>query len=253
MTGIRGRVASVVCLVLLATSAVAQSVSEGGRDRRIAVFGSSVPNGTGDELRKEGYTGRLRELLATRGWDVLNQSRGGDTTSRLAERFEPAGEPAPDTRYLLPVDPGYAIIALSLGNEGIKTASNADADRVVEQYAAGLRAMIERCREHAIVPIVTLAYSRADFGPREHQAVRRMNLLINSWDVPSVNLLGAVDDGFGRWAVGFEYDTNHPNAAGHQEMFHTFMPTLFDALAAGKNGSSSRSVTAPSWITSRTP
>ena len=41
----------------------------GAPARRIAVFGSSVANGTGDDLGKEGYTGRLRELLAPRGWD----------------------------------------------------------------------------------------------------------------------------------------------------------------------------------------
>jgi hypothetical protein len=38
------------------------------KPRRIAVFGSSIANGTGDELAREGYSGRLRELLAPRGW-----------------------------------------------------------------------------------------------------------------------------------------------------------------------------------------
>lgn len=232
----RSIIAPVLCLMVVAAALAAQQdvARENGRARRIAMFGSSVPNGTGDELGREGYTGRLRELLAPRGWEVLNQSRGGDTTARLAERFDPGGAPSPNTRYLTPVNPGYAVIALSLGNEGIKTNLNADAERIFEQYAAGLKAMIERCRARGIVPIVTLAYTRADFGPREHEAVRRMNLLINSWDVPSVNLLGAIDDGYGRWAVGFEYDNSHPNAAGHQEMFHAFVPSLFDALAAGK-------------------
>ncbi|MDP7692779.1 MAG: hypothetical protein QGG89_13175, partial [Vicinamibacterales bacterium] len=61
-----------------------------------------------------------------------------------------------------------------------------------------------------------------------------MNLLVNSWDVPSVNLLGAIDDGAGRWAQGFVADPSHPNSAGHTEMAHAFVPSLFDALAAGK-------------------
>ena len=59
--------------------------------RRIAVFGSSVANDTGDDLGREGYTGRLRALLAPRGWDVLNQSRGGDNTKTMAPRFAPEG------------------------------------------------------------------------------------------------------------------------------------------------------------------
>lgn len=55
-----------------------------------------------------------------------------------------------------------------------------------------------------------------------------------SWDVPSVNFLGAIDDGEGKWAKGFWHDSLHPNAAGHFEMTTTFVPTLFDALDQGK-------------------
>src|SRR5258705_7210850 len=98
--------------------------------RRIAVFGSSVANGTGDDLGQEGYTGRLRALLAPRGWEVLNQSRGGDNTKTMAPRFAPDGTPAANTRYLLPVNPRYVLLGLSLGNEGIanvKTKEEKDA------------------------------------------------------------------------------------------------------------------------------
>src|ERR1700752_1903750 len=77
----------------IATIAVAHAQSGAAKPRRIAVFGSSVANGTGDELAKEGFTGRLRELLAPRGWEVLNQSRGGDNTRTMAPRFAPDGAP----------------------------------------------------------------------------------------------------------------------------------------------------------------
>jgi hypothetical protein len=42
------------------------------------VFGSSVANGRGDEFARDGYTGLLRAMMARKGWEVLNQSRGGD-------------------------------------------------------------------------------------------------------------------------------------------------------------------------------
>jgi lysophospholipase L1-like esterase len=84
-------VAGLASLGLLLQPILGQTV----RPRRIAVFGSSVANGTGDELRKEGYTGRLREVLAPRGWEVLNQSRGGDNTRTLAARWAPEGTPNP--------------------------------------------------------------------------------------------------------------------------------------------------------------
>ena len=243
----RSRIQSlVVALLLVATTGplAQQGADTGGRDHRIAFFGSSVPNGTGDETGQGGYTGRMRALLEPGGWKVLNQSRGGDNTVRIAPRFEPEGAPDPDTRYLTTVDPGYAVLALSLGNEGIMacapgetrrcTTTRDEADRIYEQFASGLWALVERTRAKGIVPIVTLCYTRGDFGEREYAYTRRMNLLINSWDVPSVNLLGAIDDGGGRWATGFVADALHPNSAGHTEMAHAFVPSLFDALAAGK-------------------
>ena len=167
--------AFVVALLLLATPGpVAQRGADtSGRGRRIAFFGSSVPNGTGDETGQGGYTGRMRTLLEPRGWEVLNQSRGGDNTVTIAPRFEPEGAPDPDRRYLTTVDPGYAVLVLSLGNEGIMecapgatrrcTATTDEADRVYEQFASGLWALVERTRAKGVVPIVTLCYTRNDF------------------------------------------------------------------------------------------
>ena len=202
--------------------------------RRIAVFGSSVANGTGDESGQEGYAGLLRALLAPRGWEVVNQSRPGDNTATLMSRFAPAGRPEPGTRYLLPAAPGYVVIALSLGNEGIRAAPDTAAkEAIFEQYSRGIQAVIERSRAQHIVPIVTLCYTRNDFTDAEYTYTRRMNARINTWDVPSVNLLGAVDDGAGKWVNGFWWDSLHPNGAGHAELATTFVPSLFDALERG--------------------
>jgi len=224
-----------VLTLAVAALTLAQARQSAAPARRIAVFGSSVANGTGDDLGKEGYTGRLRELLAPRGWEVLNQSRGGDNTLAMAPRFEPAGEPKPNVRYLLPVNPGYVLLGLSLGNEGIQNGtSTAEKDAIYRQFESGMRRFVERSRQHHIVPIITLCYTRNDFTPVEYEYTRRMNLAINAWDVPSVNFLGAVDDGTGKWAKGFWHDSLHPNAAGHAELVRTFVPTLFEALEQGK-------------------
>ena len=109
----------VLALLVAASLVQVQSQAQGSRPHRIAVFGSSVANGTGDEFGKEGYTGMLREMFAPRGWEVVDQSRGGDTTITMAPRFAPAGAPDPEVRYLLPANPGYVVIGLSLANEGI--------------------------------------------------------------------------------------------------------------------------------------
>jgi lysophospholipase L1-like esterase len=203
--------------------------------RRIAIFGSSVANGTGDESGQEGYTGLLRGLLEPRGWEVVNRSRSGDNTKTLMSRFAPNSESEPGTRFLLPVHPGYVVIGLSLGNEGIRGAEGSSAkDAIFEQFTRGIRAVIDRSRSEGIVPIVALCYTRNDFTDVEYQYTRRMNAAINQWDVPSVNLLGAVDDGTGKWVSGFWWDSLHPNAAGHAELATTFVPSLFDALERGK-------------------
>src|SRR5215471_16189265 len=126
-----------------------QSQAQTARPRRVAVFGSSVANGTGDEFGKEGYTGLLRQLLQPRGWEVLNQSRGGDTTKTMMPRFAPEGTPAPNTRYLLPVNPGYVVIGLSLANEGIWEAkTKEEKDAVFDQYADGIQGFIRKSRDN---------------------------------------------------------------------------------------------------------
>jgi hypothetical protein len=58
-------------------------------------------------------------------------------------------------------------------------------------------------------------------------------------DVPSVNFLGATDDGYGHWINNTFInlgagDGVHPNDAGHYEMFLTIVPSVFDALKEGK-------------------
>ena len=228
----RTLVSAVVSMALLATVHGQTSASN---QHRIAVFGSSVANGTGDELGNEGYTGRLRAMLEPRGWEVLNQSRGGDNTVTMAPRFAPEGEPAPNTRYLLPVHPHYVLLGLSLGNEGIANVkTKEEKDAVFRRFETGMKGFIQRSRDNHIVPIVTTCYTRMDFTDVEYEYTRRMNLMIDSWDVPSVNFLGAVDDGTGKWAKGFWYDSLHPNASGHDELAATFVPSLFDALEKGK-------------------
>ena len=153
----------------------------------------------------------------------------------MAPRFAPDGDPDPKVRYLLPVNPNYVLLGLSLGNEGIQNgATKEEKDVIYHQFESGMHGFIARSREHHIIPIVTSCYTRNDFTSMEYEYTRRMNLLINAWDVPSVNFLGAVDDGTGKWAKGFWHDSLHPNAAGHAELAMTFVPTLFDAIEQGK-------------------
>ena len=196
---------------------------------RISVFGSSVAHGVGATDR-HGYAWHYGQLLQERyaakqslwPFTLSDISVGGDTTGKLLARYND-----------LIFDLGrYVIIALSLGNEGIHHSSRQQA--IVRQWHDNMQKLVQMARADGKIPVVTNNYGRADFNAKDYACVRQLNLQIHEWDVPSINLLGAVDDGQGHWPKGYEADMGHPNTQGHREMMFTLPPSLFDALASGK-------------------
>ncbi len=192
---------------------------------KIAVFGSSVANGSGDTTGAGGYAGLLKKKLESLGWQVVNVSKGGDNTTKIMPRFD---------SQLLPEKPNIVILGLSLGNEGIVSSDELTRNRNFEKYRNGLLRLIQLCRENNMYPVVVNCYTRNDFQPEQYEAVKKMNLIINTWDVPSVNVLGNIDNGKGNWLDGYWHDKSHPDYKGHQEIFYAFVPGLFDAIKAGK-------------------
>jgi lysophospholipase L1-like esterase len=192
---------------------------------KIAVFGSSVANGSGDTTGAGGYAGLIKVMLEKKGWQVVNVSKGGDNTTKILPRFE---------TQLLPEKPKYVILGLSLGNEGIAVADPVARNRSYEKYRNGMLHLVQLCRDNGMVPVVVNCYTRNDFQPEQYEAVKKMNLLINTWDVPSVNVLGPIDNGKGNWLDGYYHDKSHPDYKGHREMAYAFVPGLFDAMEAGK-------------------
>lgn len=194
---------------------------------RIVYLGSSVPAGQG-ATTKYGYPSRYAALLAARhaagvgaNWTTVNVSVPGDNTVKVAARWR---------RDLLPQHGRYVVLALSLGNEGIHGGGRP----VLAQFERNLRALVARARADGRVPVVTNCYARNDFTAEDYAYTRQMNLLLHAWAVPTVNLLGAVDDGQGHWAAGYWDDALHPNDQGHAELCRAIVPSLFDALRAGK-------------------
>ncbi|WP_343673184.1 RICIN domain-containing protein [Chitinophaga sp.] len=195
---------------------------------RIAVMGSSVPSGTG-ATNNQGYAQLYAQLLATRAnngtgqtWNVSNISIPGNNTISVINRWD---------KDLLPLCSRYVIYALSLGNEGITTGGQA----IFNQFRDNMKLLINKARQQGIEPIITNCYSREDYTATEYNYIKQMNLLIHSWNVASINLLGALDNGAGKWATGYKYDDLHPNDAGHLEFEYAIVPSLFDALKAGKS------------------
>lgn len=191
----------------------------------IAFLGSSVCKYTGDE-EELGYAGRFGRRIDTANWKYVNVSRGGINTIRTTPRL---------TSHLYPQNPDYVVIGLSLSNEGITKPLTVEGRyRILERFRTGLLRLSDSIRAHGAVPVIANCYPRGSFDEKYYLLTREMNAIINEWAVPSINLLGAVEDGTGKWAKGYDANEGHPNKFGHEEMSRAFAPTLFDALDAGK-------------------
>lgn len=198
---------------------------------RISVMGSSVANGEGADDNR-GYAWMYGQLLGQRHDNGESEhpfytsgiSINGNNTVNLLNRYS----------ELTHEFGRYVIFGVSLGNEGIHGAQ--DQEKVFNQFRDNMQTLISRAREQEKIPVVMNNYTRGDFNADDYAWVRRMNLLIHEWDVPSINLLGAIDNGSGNWADGYQHgdDIYHPSTDGHREFFYAMPPSLFDALHAGK-------------------
>lgn len=198
-------------------------------DNRISAFGSSVCNGEG-ALDHKGYAYMYGEVLAERfnkglsrtPFTVSGVSIGGNTTTNLLNRYD----------EMLHDFGRYVIIGLSMGNEGIHGAENPTS--IFNQFRDNMQILISKCRKDGKIPVVMNNYTRGDYTASDYDYVKKMNLNIHRWDVPSVNVLGAIDNGEGKWADGYMRDTYHQDTEGHREFMFAIPPSLFDALKQGK-------------------
>jgi len=194
---------------------------------KISVMGSSGANGVG-ATNNHGYAFLYGDLLKQRhesglgaDWSVSGLSINGNNTLSLSARWNDD---------LLTDCSSYVIYGLVLGNEGIIGGGQP----IFDQYKNNMLLLIDKARAAGKTPVVSNNYIRNDYTATEYEYIRKMNMLIHEWDVPSTNLLGAVDNGSGRYAAGYFWDALHPNDLGHAEMSYAIVPSLFDALQAGK-------------------
>ncbi len=197
-------------------------------DNKITFFGSSVCNGQGaseDGNIKHGYAYQLGQLLTD--YVYSNASVNGNNTKDLLARYK---------GHLLGDCGQYVVIGLGLGNEGLHGA--ADQQAIYDQWKHNMDSLIRLFQEEGKYVIATNNYPRGDYNATDYAFVKRMNLEMQEWGIPTVNFLGALDNcqGNGQWADGYQVsgDVYHPTEAGHTQFMHAFVPSLFDALAAAK-------------------
>lgn len=199
----------------------------------LTFFGSSVCYGAG-ATDKQGYAWMFynRNDIDTSAYNYFNASTGGDNTIRL-EKYDRL------TNKLYPTDPDVAVIGLSLGNEGIRSPVDDNGrERILEQFRSRLLALADSLTRLDIQPVIVNCYAHSLFTADHYRYTKRMNRMINTWPYPSINVLGTIDDGAGRWVNGYVNDPWHPNTAGHREMSYALVPSLFDALQQRKSAPS---------------
>ncbi len=197
-------------------------------DNKITFFGSSVCFGQGasdENYIKHGYAWQLGQILTD--YEYSNASVNGNNTTDLLARYK---------GHLLGDCGKYVVIGLGLGNEGLHEAT--DKQTVYDYWKTNMDSLIKIFQEEGKYVIATNNYPRGDYNATDYAYVKKMNLEMHGWNIPTVNLLGALDNckGNGQWADGYQVsdDIYHPTEAGHTQFMYAFVPSLFDALAAGK-------------------
>lgn len=196
---------------------------------KLVFFGSSVCKGAGADGQK-GYAHQFFKhgAIDTLRYRYVNASTSGDNTLKIEQenRLE---------YKLYPNKPNTVVIGLSLNNEGIQRPLNDGGRQVVlEQFRTRLLALADSLQSQGIHPVIANCYAHSNFQGPHYAYTKKMNRIINTWKYPSINLLGTIDDGIGRWVDGYAADPGHPNALGHREMSLAIVPSLFDALEQGK-------------------
>ena len=195
----------------------------------ITFFGSSVCLGSGAEDKK-GYAYQFyhNNTIDTTKYNYFNASTGGDNTIKV-EKFERL------TKKLYPTNPDFAVIGLSLSNEGLRRPVDDNGrEQILEQFRSRLLTLVDSLNGQDIRPVIVNCYAQSSFTKEHYDFTKRMNRILNTWKYPSINVLGAIDDWQGHWVEGYYKDGGHPNDKGHGEMSYAIVPSLFDAIQSGK-------------------
>lgn len=198
-------------------------------ENKISVFGSSIANGKGSDSYC-GYASLYGKLLAAR-----HEKGMSDNAFFMSSVSVDAGAISYHSgRYddLYRNFGRYAIMGFSTGEERVQ--GGAVPTDIVSKYHSSLLRLIDQARADGIVPVVINMTPHSKFIPTEYNAVLSENLALHEIDCPTVNAMGAVNDGTGKFVEGYSSSASVPNAEGHNEIMRAIVPSLFDALAAGK-------------------
>ncbi len=195
---------------------------------KLLVLGSSVASGWVTSHKEKwdfgnGYAQRLGRSLEDKSLTIINKSIPGDDTKYALERFD---------KDVLPEDPDYVLIALSMSNEGLETENP---DTVSLSFWNGINKLVQKCLDNDIQPVLALCYANNNFTEEQYAYLQKMNIRLRTMGIPCINFLGALNDGQGHIPEGYFFDPNHPDNHGHEEFFLAFPEGMFLSMRIGKS------------------
>jgi len=191
--------------------------------RTLVIFGSSTAEGFYGTDGNSWWE-KLKAQLEPLGWEVIQRAWSGDSTTRGLDRMH---------KDVIPYNPDVAIIAFTLGNEGMLGGTSTDNKEVYKSnMKERIMQMVTICRRNNIVPIVADQFPTKRYTRGFYETAENLNKEIDSMGIPIINQKGSIDalTADGQPLDLAMHDELHPNDRGHHAMFMGINPDFINLL-----------------------
>lgn len=190
---------------------------------KTAIFiGSSVCEGCG-ATNNRGWTAMTAGRMERNGWTTGNCAIGGQTTADILLRLE---------RDVIVHKPAVCFVGLGLSNEGLATAPDPAVPCGI--FLNNLKKIVQALKDAGIFPIVGGVYPNNDYTLMQYAWERRVYDEMDTWDVPVLQWLDGLEDGYGHYPKGWENDPWHPNDEGYKHYYEQIPQKVWDLLECPK-------------------
>lgn len=193
---------------------------------RVLFIGSSSTAGNGAVNIENQYFNIIKRRVGEDHYDWFFHGIGGDDTSDVINRFY---------NDVAPFQPHFVVLQLTLGNEGLYTASIRNT--IYRQFRDNMLQLIRMVEQLGAIPIVIgqCCTQRFTESSRYYQLAMQMNMEIAQKGVHVIDWMGQIADDNGNPLSGLMKDTLHYNDAG-QRMLAGGFPNTFLKCAKARYG-----------------
>lgn len=198
----------------------------------VVFFGSSSTEGSGTTNKE---TKPYHKLLAAKlaGGDYIFYGRGigGDNTTGAIARFY---------NDIAPINADFVVLAFTLGNEGLYTATTAAGKMdVYKKFKAGILKLCHMVQQQGAVPIVMTQAPTNSYTTEIYDYAAKLNAELETIGIHCCDWGGVVDamDGTGKPISSImSADGLHYVDSAHVEIANSIPPTLFDKANLQQGG-----------------